>query len=140
MLGNCSVEFLENVGCCRRCILIYLGDRSDNLYDSLSSVNETIKEVSLLISTENEEAEIVNQESSKLENEEKHTLKTTVTKNDMCTLADEEVVTPENGTPEHIVKKQKCAVCITCIGLLQWGCSTDAIKLVSRSGQFYDFN
>lgn len=42
-------------------------------------------------------------------------------------------VDSENNTPEHIIKKQKCGVCITCIGLLQWGCSADAIKLVRFS-------
>ena len=39
--------------------------------------------------------------------------------------------TDENGHVDHVSKKQKCTVCITCIGLLQYGCSSSIIQQVS---------
>ncbi|KAK8747029.1 hypothetical protein OTU49_016951 [Cherax quadricarinatus] len=135
MLGMSALKFLEDVGCCRRCILVYLGDRSDILYAQLSLVNETIQKFVQQLNTDEEGVVVCSQDYSSSEYKENNDIKKTIVndQNEVCTDSDGTVILSKNGNLEHIVKKQKCAVCITCIGLLQWGCSTDAVKLLSES-------
>ncbi|XP_045584438.2 tRNA pseudouridine synthase Pus10 isoform X1 [Procambarus clarkii] len=135
MLGTDSLKFLEDIGCCRRCILVYLGVRTDALYGGLAAINSAIREATEELNTSKEEIDNCSKDCNNSEYEENHKLKKTVTQdpNETCMNTDGGGIVPDNGTPAHVIKKQKCAVCLTCIGLLQWGCSADAVKLLNDS-------
>lgn len=130
-MGDRVIKFLESVGCCRRCILIHLGERSDFLYGDLTSINETIKKTASQLNIGNEEVETDFQDISNFEHESNKDAGTDICSEDVEEA--DEVMKMESSTPEHTLKKQKCAVCITCIGLLQSGCSADVVKLLSEA-------
>lgn len=44
MLGRSVLHFLENLGCCQRCTLIFLGERSDVLYTSAAGLTQAIED------------------------------------------------------------------------------------------------
>lgn len=71
----------------------------------------------------------VDQDKTNPSHEKEGEFKDTV--NVVCEDVNRDAVASEHSTPEHIAKKQKCGVCITCIGLLQWGTSSDAVQMVS---------
>lgn len=43
MLGRTVLHFLENLGCCQRCTLIFLGERSDILYTNTTGLPQAIE-------------------------------------------------------------------------------------------------
>lgn len=43
MLGQAALTLLEEAGCCRRCVLVFLGERTDVLYEDIPKVNEAIE-------------------------------------------------------------------------------------------------
>lgn len=51
-------------------------------------------------------------------------------------LSDEETVKMETQESRNSTKKQKFEACVACIGVLQWGCSKEAIKRVRKQRIF----
>ncbi|XP_068214830.1 tRNA pseudouridine synthase Pus10 [Palaemon carinicauda] len=142
MFGRQVVKFLESIGCCQRCILIYLGERSDSLYDSDQFLDRTLEQAILALEEDVRELSALSEKSQK-EATDEDPCSPLSAENNTC-----EVLTPvagtveenngicvssSNGHIEHISKKQKFSVCITCIGLLQSGCTSTIIAQISEA-------
>lgn len=49
MLGVRAIRLLQEWGCCRRCMLIFMGERSDLLYSDMTVIDDTLKSAALKI-------------------------------------------------------------------------------------------
>ncbi|KAG0694206.1 putative tRNA pseudouridine synthase Pus10 [Chionoecetes opilio] len=121
MLGRDAHNFLEEAGCCRRCTLIFLGNRSDDLYGDSSTLYEATEAAIKRLNGQSDEVQDLTQNSS-----------TSNTSTEKC-LSEDELVIKKTEENENSSKKQKYAVCVGCIGVLQWGASKEAIARLSQA-------
>ncbi|XP_037781291.1 tRNA pseudouridine synthase Pus10-like [Penaeus monodon] len=130
MLGVRALRLLQEWGCCRRCMLIFLGERSDLLYGDMAVIDDTLKSAAAKIKDESEPENGVSAQVS--ESEQKEEEPSLQEGSEASGNQESKVrVSLEDTNYDHMAKKQRCSVCITCLGLLQWGCSSDAVKLLS---------
>ncbi|XP_045114054.1 tRNA pseudouridine synthase Pus10-like [Portunus trituberculatus] len=130
MLGRDVHAFLEEAGCCCRCTLIFLGTRTDDLYGDLSKIYEATEAAVTRLNDQSDEVQNSREDSSTSETTAGNKCSGDV--NEKC-LSNDEFITEKSGANENSTKKQKFAVCIACIGVLQWGCSEEAIKRLSEA-------
>ncbi|XP_064109081.1 tRNA pseudouridine synthase Pus10-like isoform X1 [Macrobrachium nipponense] len=143
MLACQVVEFLESIGCCQRCILIYLGERSESLYESQIHLDKVIGEAAEALEKSLEELPSHTSEEQTPDEVRKSQCPALSSVKKSCQLLtpDEGTVDTEdgvcmsasNGQIAHISKKQKYAVCIACIGLLQSGSTSNVITQISEA-------
>lgn len=130
MLGRDVFTFLEEAGCCCRCILIFFGNRSDDLYGDVSTINEATETA----------INNVNGQSDEVQNSAQNCSISETTVSTGCTdgttdkhIPHSELITNKTEDDENCTKKQKYAACVACIGVLQWGCSKEAIQRLSET-------
>ena len=56
MLGEDVVQYLSKIGCCQRCILVYLGERSDLLYVNSGEIGKVIEKALISLGNEQQDA------------------------------------------------------------------------------------
>ncbi|CAL4123594.1 unnamed protein product, partial [Meganyctiphanes norvegica] len=107
-MSELGVKFLFEIGCCRRCVLIFLGERTVDKYSHENIINRSIKKI--VTQHDLEDDKIKNGASEENGDEEDE---------------EEEIL---SCIADHNAKKQKVNTCITCLGLLQWGCSNETVQ------------
>ncbi|KAK7068269.1 putative tRNA pseudouridine synthase Pus10 [Halocaridina rubra] len=133
MSGRDVAKYLADIGCCKRCILIYLGERSDVLYGSLQSLDGAIEQAVLSLDNQQLTSTIEDKINSNTSSECDSQNKSAEEENFVVPEYEEEnCIGSTNGHAEHVSKKQKLsAVCITCIGLFQLCNASTVIKQIS---------
>lgn len=126
-MGGAALALLEAAGCCRRCLLVFMGDRTDALYEDIPKVNEAIEACVKKLDGHSDEVQDSIQHSK---------ISETVAVQECLddtgkTVSDEEPVRMETHDSRNCSKKPKFEACVACIGVLQWGCSKEAIKRLS---------
>lgn len=123
-----GVKFLFEIGCCRRCVLIFLGERTVDNYAHECVINKSIQK----IVTQHEDVKNDdNISDGKIENNITDVEKN----NDISDVKMDYDTSDKNGDDDMLscvvdynAKKQKLDTCITCLGLLQWGCTNETIQ------------
>ncbi|CAL4081785.1 unnamed protein product, partial [Meganyctiphanes norvegica] len=103
------VSFLNFLGCCQRCILVFLGVQTIEAYYDTSSIQKAI-------------TEIITTQSPKWESK----VGSSVTEIAMTRCFGNTLSCKETEEVSAAVKRQKLNTCVTCLGLFQWACSKEA--------------